>query len=210
MKLKVEIPQGTDEIFNYLRKGGYLCANHPDEIHHTLFRRCRNYEEGLGKYFESLGLNLVCEDDFYYFEDMNEGDAESPEVEKKLRAYLPFINFHIVLTKILNYVQPGTIFTLAEIEQKILENILLSSRYKKKDRDSIRKEIEKDVKLFVSSGYIYRISSSSEQYIVLSSFNRLSDFLSLIEVEDVAEVQDEMQKEIEMNEEKENDDNADR
>ncbi len=75
--------------------------------------------------------------------------------------------------------------------------------YKKNDRDSIRKEIEKDVKLFVSNGYLYRTSSSSEQYIVLSSFNRLLDFLSLIEVESVEEVKEEMQKEIEMDEAKE-------
>lgn len=206
MKLHIEIPEGTDEIFNLLREGGYLCANHPDEKHSTLYRRCRNYETGLSKYFAASGLNLVCENDFYYFEDLNEGDAESPEVEKKLKAYLPFINFHIVLTKILNYVQPGTIFTLAEVEQNILDNISLSSMYKKNDRDSIRKEIEKDVKLFVSNGYLYRTSSSSEQYIVLSSFNRLLDFLSLIEVESVEEVKEEMQKEIEIDEAKEEED----
>ena len=206
MKLHIEIPEGTDEIFNLLREGGYLCANHPDEKHSTLYRRCRSYETGLSKYFAVSGLNLVCENDFYYFEDLNEGDAESPEVEKELKAYLLFINFHIVLTKILNYVQPGTIFTLAEIEQNILDNISLSSMYKKNDRDSIRKEIEKDVKLFVSNGYLYRTSSSSEQYIVLSSFNRLLDFLSLIEVESVKEVKEEMQKEIEIDEAKEEED----
>ena len=206
MKLNIEVPEGTDAIFNLLSTGGYLCANHPDEQHSTLYRRCRNGETGLVKYFSVIGLNLVGENDFYYFENLNEGDAESPEVEKKLKSYLPFINFHIVLTKILNYVQPGTLFTLAEIEQNILDNISLSSMYKKNDRDSIRKEIEKDVKLFVSSGYLYRTSSSSEQYMVLSSFNRLLDFLSLIEVERVEEVKEEMQKEVEMHEDKEEED----
>ena len=208
MKFNIEIPSGTDEIFDYLRKGGFLCSNHPEEKQHILYQRCKKYESGLTKMFAELGFGLVGEDDYYSFSDLNETDTDSTEREKKLKAYLPFIDFHIVLTRVLHYVHMGTVFTLSEIEQSVLENISLSSRYKKNDKDSIRAEIAKEVRLFVSNGYLYCTDTAKEQYIVLNSFSRLVNFLSLIEIDNVEEVKDEMQKEIEATNEKdkENDD----
>ncbi|NOR54814.1 MAG: hypothetical protein GQ531_01255 [Sulfurovum sp.] len=208
MKLDIDIPSGTDEIFDYLRKGGFLCGNHPEVRHHTLYQRCKKYESGLIKMFSELGFGLVGEDDYYSFSDLNETDTDSTEREKKLKAYLPFIDFHIVLTRVLHYVHVGTVFTLSEIEQSVLENISLSSRYKKNNKDSIRAEIAKEVRLFVSNGYVYCTDTAKEQYIVLNSFSRLINFLSLIEIDNIEEVKDEMQKEIEVTEEDEENENV--
>lgn len=201
--LQADIPEREmSEIFNFLRKkGGFLCANHPDTSHKMLYDACLHHKEGLEKYFLPLGLKLIHEEDFFYFENRSEGDADSAEVEQKLKGFLPFINLYMVLVKILGHVGAGTIFRIADIEQSVLNNLSLSTRYKGKGKGVIRDEIEKDIRRFVREGYIWEISSQRGEYIILTSFERLNVFLREITIEGIEEVKDEMQQEIEMTEE---------
>jgi len=198
MKLEIEVPSDAGELFNYLATGGYLCSNHPEERHIKLYRTCETYKEGLTELWRVCGFGLIDEDGLYYFENLHEGDSESTELEKKLENYLPFIRFHIILTKVFEHVDVGFIFNLAQLEQHILENISLKSRYKQRDKESIRKEIEKEIRLFQNAGYLYCIDSSQQKYLVLNAFVRLLDFLSLISIEGVEGIKDEMQREIEI------------
>ncbi len=198
MKLEIEVPYDAGELFKYLATGGYLCSNHPDESHMRLYRICETYEEGLKELWHVCGFGLVAEEGLYYFENLQEGDSESIEVEKKLENYLPFIRFHIILTKVFERVDVGFIFNLAQLEQKVLENISLRSRYKKRDKESIRKEIEKEVRLFQNAGYLYCIDIAEQKYLVLNAFERLLDFLSLISIEGMESIKDEMRREIEI------------
>lgn len=208
MKLEIEVPNDAGDLFKYLATGGYLCRNHPEESHIQLYRTCERYEEGLKNLWRVCGFGLISEDGLYYFEDLHEGDSESIEVEKKLENYLPYIRFHIILTKVFEQVNVGFIFNLAQLEQKILENISLSSRYKHRDKENIRKEIEKEIRLFENAGYLYCVNSTEQKYLVLNAFARLLDFLSLISIEGVESIQDEMQREVEIVEERKKDSHA--
>jgi len=198
MKIDVEVPQNASALFRHLLAGGYLSSNHPEPKYMHLYRECEKYEEGLRKLWSISGVGLVKEEGLFYFEDLNEDDCESTEVDKKLQSYLPFIRFHILLSRIYDGIEIGAIFSLADIETKVLENISLSKHYKKKDKDSIRKEIEKEVKLFQNAGYLYCIDTLEQKYIVLNAFQRLLDFLSLIAIEGMESIKDEMHREIEI------------
>ena len=72
---------------------------------------------------------------------------------------------------------------MAKLEQNIIESIALRSKYKK-DNKGIRKELESEVKMFLKSGYIYRIDSKDDKYIALASMQRLKEFIGNISIDD--------------------------
>ena len=159
MLINLNIPENTDRIFKELAQGKYLCANHPDETINSLYHTCEEYEDDLYKYFKGMRLGLVKEDGFFYFEDLDEGDAESIVVEKKLERYVDLINFYFVLLDMYPDINIGSLFSLAEVEQTVINSISLKNKYRAKTEDTIRKSIASDVRKFVEQGYIYPISA---------------------------------------------------
>jgi len=203
MLINVTIPENTDRIFRELIQGNYLCANHPDEALNSLYHTCEEYEDDLYKYFKGMKYELVKEEGFFYFVDLNEDNSESTTVEKKLEKYVGLINFYFVLLNIYPDINTGSFFTLAEIEQTVINSISLRNKYRAKTEETIRKAIGNDVKKFVEHGYLYPISASEGRYVILTSFARLLDFLSIINSESFEEIEEEMKKETEITEEEE-------
>lgn len=184
MKIELELPSSTYKIFDFLSEGKFLCKNHPEPEHDRLYRNCLKYYTDLKKYFSYLKIDLINEeDDYFYFGDLKVVEEDSNEITIKLKEFIKFIRFYSILVESYKYFGAGTAFTLARLEQNIIESIPLRSKYKK-DNKGIRKELESEVKMFLKSGYIYRIDSKDDKYIALASMQRLKEFIGNISIDD--------------------------
>jgi hypothetical protein len=184
MKLDVDLPDLTSEIFNSLSEGKFLCKNHPNRGDERLYESCLEHYKSLKKYFAIINIDLINEDDeYFYFGDLKIVEAYSNEIDLKLKEFVNYIRFYSILVESYEYFGAGNSFTRADVEQKVIENIALRSRYKKDDK-TIRQEIEREIKLFVKSGYIYKINEKSDKYIALAPIARLKGFIGSIKIED--------------------------
>ena len=184
MKIELELPNATYEIFDFLREGKFLCKNHPEPEHDRLYRNCLKYYINLKEYFACIKIDLINEeDDYFYFGDLKIMEEDSSEITIKLKEFIKFIRFYSILVESYKYFGAGTSFTLAKLEQNIIESIPLRSKYKKDDK-GIRKELEGEVKMFLKYGYIYKIDLKDDKYIALASIQRLKDFIGSITIDD--------------------------
>jgi len=184
MRLDIDLPNLTSEIFDTLSEGRFLCKNHPNRRDERLYESCLEYYESLKKYFSVINIDLINEDDeYFYFGDLKIVDAYGSEIDTKLKEFVNYIRFYSILLESYDYFGAGVSFTRAEVEQKVIANITLRSKYKKDDK-TIRQEIEREIKLFVKSGYVYRIDEKSDKYIALASIARVKNFIGSIKIED--------------------------
>ena len=184
MKLDVDLPDLTSEIFDTLSEGKFLCKNHPNRRDERLYDTCLEYYESLKQYFSVIDIDLINEDDeYFYFGDLKIVDTDSSEINLKLKEFVNYIRFYSILVESYEYFGAGDSFTRADVEQKVIANIALRSKYKKDDK-TIRQEIEREIKLFVKNGYIYKIDEKSDKYVALASIARLKDFIGSIKIED--------------------------
>jgi len=184
MKLDVDLPDLTSEIFDTLSEGKFLCKNHPNRRYERLYDKCLEYYESLKQYFSVIDIDLINEDDeYFYFGDLKIVDTDNSEINLKLKEFVNYIRFYSILVESYEYFGAGDSFTRADVEQKVIANIALRSKYKKDDK-TIRQEIEREIKLFVKNGYIYKIDEKSDKYVALASIARLKDFIGSIKIED--------------------------
>jgi hypothetical protein len=184
MRLDVDLPELTSEIFDTLSEGKFLCKNHPNRRDERLYESCLEYYDALKKYFSIINIDLINEDDeYFYFGDLKIVEAYGSEIDMKLKEFVNYIRFYSILLESYDYFGVGVSFTRADVEQKVIANIALRSRYKKDDK-TIRQEIEREIKMFVKSGYLYKIDEKSDKYVALASIARLKDFIGSIKIED--------------------------
>lgn len=199
MNIAINIPTTSTEIVRYLQSGKFLCRNHPDFDHRSMYDECSSHEQGMKKLLECTGATLLGGDDdgFYYLGDPTDNsESDSAQRIVKLKEYKDHLTLYILLHKVIQNITPGTDFFLADIEKKILGNMSLSATLGK-EKETVRNALSKAIRKYVKDGFLYCADTKSEQYVFLSSFVFLRVMFDEIDIENLSVVQNEMQEEIE-------------
>lgn len=173
-------PKYTQEIFETLSKGHFICANSPDKQQLRLYDACENATDNLREYFAPLGFNLEMGLGYFYFsKELNEQQTET-----KLENIMVLLDLvHLMLQFDENFsvnYRTSPIALAAHARDNIVIRTMIeklkgfSSKDISKACDDIFKRLEKD-------GFIALEDEYERRYVVLSAYNYLKDFFNAIQ-----------------------------
>lgn len=181
----VNVPQKTDEVFDILSKGEFICSNSSDPEVKQFYVIIENRYDDLREYFEQIGFDLKQEDEYFYMARLNESKAN---MKRKINKYFKWIDIFDFLKTFNNTFDPGYRFTISEIHNKLNVEANLKEKLEKLSsytrKKNYRKSIEKIVDMLCKEGFVELENEIAGRYKVLSSFKYLEDMIMNINIPD--------------------------
>jgi hypothetical protein len=174
------LPNKTRDIFDYLRQGHFLSANHPDVTHRDIFRQCQQYYDVLLEYFKPLGYYLESGQNYYHFTK----DLSRQQIEKKLKSMLGFIDHISLMLQYNGSFDIGWEGTPTDMEVAVRADPLLKQallRLYGKDGAPIRNQCKQVFDFFKSSGFMATIDDIDERYRVLDAYGYIREYTQAIQ-----------------------------
>ncbi len=168
------VPNKTEQIFEILSRGKFLCENFPDLHHRKLYSIVYDNYDSLYEYFSYIGYTLHKENDYFYFskEDNNQ------QIENKLNSIIKLIDLLDFILEYQNDFGVGFKVRPSQILSCVNENTILKSKLLKLDKSesTLYQKCKKILDSFVSKGFMALENEEEEVYLTLSSFNYIQDF----------------------------------
>jgi len=190
----MNIPKQTDEIFDILSSGQFICSNSTNNRTIKLYETIDDEYENLYEYFSAIGFILEKGDEFYYFSRKNESKVD---LERKLETACKWIDILDFFETCNSAFVPGYSFTIHEIAVKIKVDAVLKNKVdglrkvlKLDDRTPYDEIIGKVVENLCKEGFIDIENEISKTYKVLTSFKYLKELVMNINIPE--EVQNEI------------------
>jgi len=193
--MQSSITKHTNEIFDILSSGQFICSNSTDSYRVKLFEIIDEPEqyEILCDYFSAIGFVLEKGAEFYYFSRKNE-NKES--LERKLETACKWIDILDFFEAFDSSFRSGRSFTVSEIEIQIKVDAVLKNKadglrklLRLDDKTSYYEVIEKIVENLRKDGFIELENEISKSYKILASFKYLTELVMNINI--LEEVQNE-------------------
>lgn len=196
MKINMNVPRQTGEIFELLSKGQFICSNTSDSRISKLCEILDDSEnfETLYEHFYSINFILEKGDEFYYFSRKNESKAD---LERKLEVACKWIDIVDFFKTFDNSFASGYSYSPARIAVEISVQAVLKSKadglkgiLKMDERTSYPEVVNRIVDSLCKDGFAELENEILKSYKVLSSFKYLEELINNINIPD--EVQHEI------------------
>jgi hypothetical protein len=180
------ITKHTSEIFEILRKGGFICSNSPNNNIKILYRILEDEDtfEDLYEYFFQINYILEQEDGYFCFSRPKEKNID---IERKIKKALNWIDILDFFTTYDASFDVGFRFTPSDIDSQLKNNADLKDKLsnlkkigidEKNYLDRIKKLIEKLEK----DNFIILENEITKGYKVLTSFNYLKNLVNTVNI----------------------------
>ncbi|MDH5465014.1 MAG: hypothetical protein OEW60_05245 [Thiovulaceae bacterium] len=175
-------PNQTQEIFELLSRGNFICENSPVRNERKLFNRCEEEHKELYTFFEHIGYYLEQGNGYYYFSKK----LQNNQIEDKLEAILDYIDLVEFMLQYSGTFGVGFRTTVSELSEAVKANVVLKDRLDRIKGSykslTLHQQCAKVLERFRKSGYMALEDEHEERYLVLSSYDYIQTFLEAIEV----------------------------
>jgi hypothetical protein len=180
----MNIPARTNEIFETLSKGLFLCSNSPDEKARRLYSIVDNHFEELYIYFDHIGFSLERGHEYFYFSRQE----KVVDLERKIEKALKWIDILDFLKEYDNSFSSGFRFTPSEIHVRLNVDAVLKSRLEGLKRytkqENYESSIAEIVDMLCKEGFAEQESEITNTYKVLASFQYMEQLILSINIPD--------------------------
>jgi len=187
----MNVPSKTDEIFDRLSKGEFICSNSSEQEIQQLYAIIDNRYEDLKEYFAQIGFDLKRENEYFY---MARRDESKASIKRKIDKYFKWIDIFDFLKTFDNTIDPGYRFTISEIHNKLDVEANLKEKLEKLStytrKKNYRKSIQKIIDMLCKEGFAELENEVEGRYKILASFKYLEDMIMNINIPD--EIQNEI------------------
>lgn len=172
------VPNRTDEIFDILKSGKFLCENYPEPTHRKLYSIVYDNYDSLYEYFSYIGYILNKEQDYFYFSK----EENKFQIENKLNNIIKFIDLLDFILEYQNDFSVGYKVSPSQLLASINENTILKNKLSKLDKRDVTlyQKCKKILDDFVNKGVMAIENEEEEMYLTLSSFNYIQKFCESI------------------------------
>ena len=178
-------PNQTQEIFEVLSRGNFICENSPVRSERKLFNRCEEEYKELYSFFEHIGYYLEQGNGYYYFSKK----LQNNQIEDKLETILDYIDLVEFMLQYSGTFGVGFRVSVAELEMGAKSNITLKNSIEKLRTSSksmtLHQQCTRLLENFSRGGFMALENEHEQRFRVLSSFSYLQTFLTAIEVPSV-------------------------
>lgn len=175
-------PKYTQEIFELLSRGHFLCDNSPHRNERKLYDLCDEELIAYRDYFSHIGFGLEEGDGYFYFSKT----LNAKSIEEKLQKVLEYIDLVELMLQFSPTFGVGFRTTVAEFAVAVNSNAVLKDRLERLSTRSsnatLNQQCAKVLDSFVKGGFMSIENDHEQRYKVLSSYDYLETFLSSIEV----------------------------
>lgn len=175
-------PHNTQEIFELLSRGNFLCENSPIRSERKLFARCEEQYSELYTYFEHIGYYLEQGNGYYYFSRK----LQNNQIEDKLETILDYIDLVEFMLQYSGTFGVGFRTTISELAESVKANVVLKDRLDRIKGSykslTLQQQCAKVLERFRKGGFMALEDEHEERYVVLSSYDYIQTFLEAIEV----------------------------
>lgn len=175
-------PKSTQEIFELLSRGHFLCDNSPHRSERKLYDVCENDQDAYAEYFAQIGFGLECGDGYFYFSKT----LNSKTIEEKLQKVLDYIDLVELMLQYSPTFGIGFHTTVAEFALSVKGNAVLKDRLERLKSSgsnmTLIQQCSRVLDAFTKGGFMAVENEHEQRYRVLSSYDYLEAFLSSIEV----------------------------
>ena len=172
----------TQEIFELLSRGQFVCSNSSDDRIRSLYNVIEeNYAE-LAHYFSQIDFILEQGDEYFYFSRRE----NRSDLERKIASAYKWIDILDFFKAYENAFGPGYRFTSAEILVQLNVDAVLKSklaglkRYTREER--FAESIQKLIDMLCREGFAELENEVTHSYKVLSSFSYLENLIMSIHI----------------------------
>lgn len=175
-------PKATQEIFEHLSRGHFLCDNSPHRSERKLFDLCEEDLSEYRDYFSQIGFGLESGDGYFYFSKT----LNTKSIEEKLQKVLEYIDLVELMLQFSPTFGVGFRTTVAELSLSVKSNAVLKDRlerlHTRTANATLIQQCTRVLDNFVKGGFMSIENDHEQRYRVLSSYDYLETFLSSIEV----------------------------
>ena len=178
----------TEEIFNFLSRGGFISAN---SVSSAIRRYYDVLEENLAEYFEyykGIGFYLEAGDGYFLFTRRE----QKVDLERKLESVLKWIDYLSFLKTYNPAFGPGFLFRPADIVVQLGCNMELKEKCIQlfHDKKNYSAGVDRLVAELTKSGMIELENEHDETYKVMTAFHYMEELVDCITITE--EVNDEI------------------
>lgn len=177
-------PKYTQEVFELLSRGHFLCDNSPHRSERKLYDICLEDLHEYRDYFNQIGFGLEEGDGYFYFSK----SFNAKSIEEKLQKVLEYIDLVELMLQYSPTFGVGFRTTVAEFSIAVKGNAVLKDRLERLRSSSanitLHQQCSRVLDAFVKGGFMAVENEHEQRYRVLTSYNYLETFLSAIEVPD--------------------------
>ena len=175
-------PKSTQEIFELLSRGHFLCDNSPHRNERKLYAICEADIDAYREYFDQIGFGLEAGDGYFYFSKA----FNAKSIEEKLQKVLDYIDLVELMLQFSPTFGIGFRTTVAEFSIAVRGNAVLKDRLERlrisTANVTLHQQCSRVLDAFVKGGFMAVENEHEQRYRVLSSYDYLETFLSSIEV----------------------------
>lgn len=180
----------VSDIFEILRRGQFISANHPDDKIQMLFRilEDENEFEELTAYFSKINYQLEEGDGYFYFSRKE----QTADLDRKLNRAFEWIDILAFCKTFDPSFDVGYRFSPAEISTALKNNADLKNRLETmkrlgKSRQNYDERIRKIIEIMERDNFVALEQEISETYKVLDSFHYLKELIQIINIPETLE-----------------------
>lgn len=174
----------TQEIFEILSKGGFICSNSLDRQRSLLYDAIEDDFAAYQDYFQGIGFVLESGDGYYYF-SRNENRVILADKLQRMSEWIDYVDF---LKTYNSAFGPGFSFRKSNIVEKFSSDIELKEKVQNiyPDKKTSEEKIEALVDDMLKQGFVEKEDDLDNIYRVTSAFHyieELIDCLTIIETD---------------------------
>jgi hypothetical protein len=178
----------TNEIFQRLSRGQFICANSIDADTRAVYNDLDEHIDDYADFFTQIDFQLQAGDGYFYF---SRKEAKIV-VENKLMGLSEWIDYLAFLKSFDTSFGAGTQFNLAQLEVQLSGNMEQKDNLDAlfTDKSSNREKLETLVKALTDMGFAEELNKVEGMYQVTTAFRYIEHFMDLININE--EVNDEI------------------
>ena len=169
-------PKYTQELFEILSKGHFLCDNSPHRNERRLYDACADELNEYRTYFDQIGFGLEEGDGYFYFSKA----LNAKSIEEKLQKVLEYIDLVELMLQYSPTFSIGFRTTVAEFSIAVKGNAVLKDRLERLKTTSsnvtLHQQCTRVLDAFVKGGFMSVENEHEQRYRVLSSYGYLETF----------------------------------
>ena len=185
--MSMNLPKQTNEIFEVLSRGQFICANSSQENVRRLYSVLEERFDEFHEYFLAINFILEHGDDYYYF-----SRTESKiDLERKIEAAYKWIDIIDLFKTFDSSFGPGYRFTPSDILVRINVDALLKNKLeglkKYTSEDTYAESLKKIIRMLCNDNFVEMENELSDSYKALSSFRYLEELILSINIPEDAD-----------------------
>ena len=178
----MNIPRQTEDIFDMLGKGQFICSNSVTDSIRKLYNIIDDNFDDLNTYFSAIGFHLEKGDEYFYFSR----DEQRADLERKIEQVYRWIDVIDFFKSFNNGFGPGYRFNTSDVITQMKIDASLNDKLQGMKKfaaeDTTRDKVQRLVDELKKYGVIEVENEITELYKVLSSFKYLEQLLISIHI----------------------------